>query len=195
MPRLAVLVEVVVTAALFVVQVGFPRGGDAAVARRVMELVAMPGSGMPAMTGDQASWLSGRLEQLMRARTRGRAGRDDFLNAVSQLKQSGAAESRPLCRGGRTLCDVADELGALMRQERLGSSDANRRVRDRLVRMGQVRAAGAPEAEVQRLAREAVARGELAPDQGESRREVRQRMEVLVEDLVESVGAAGSHWL
>ncbi len=184
--RMMVMFEAAIVAAVQVVPGDVAPGRQSVDAQAVTEAVAMPGTELRAMTHGQACWLAGCVERVMREQTFGSAGSGQFAVALSALRRSGTAASRPVCRGGRTLGAVAGELGRLMREQRCGCSVPDRRVAACLEQLQRARASGVREEEVQRLARAAVARGDLAP----ARPDLKRQMEVLVREMVDGVGLA-----
>jgi len=185
--RIVVIAEIALVLASLVAHVQMSQEKTEAAGLSVMDAIAMPGTELRAMSCGQACWVAGRVERLMRARSRGTAGREEFVAAVSMLRESGAAGSQPLCSGGRTLSEVARELGRLMREQRCGCAGPNQHVAATLKRLSQARAAGVPEQEVQRMAREAVARGELTPGRPGTGQQLRKQMDALVQEMVEAV--------
>jgi len=184
--RSVVVMEVVLAAAL-IIGAAAPGGrSEAMTAREARQAVSLPGSGLLAMTDAQARWLATRIGEQVEQRSGGRAGLQEFLSTVREMRSTSSAWTARVFSGGRTLAEVLRELGGLMQAEqRLGRDGRCRRIAECVGRLRAARDAGAPEEQVQRLAREAAERGDLAvvPDEECSR--VREEMCGLIAVLVE----------
>jgi len=187
--RIVAVTEAALVAALVFASVDLVQDRNRTSAQGVVEAMAMPGTELRSMNCGQACWLAGVLDGMVREQTNGVAGKEQFLAAMMQLRMNGAALSEPVCSGGRTLAQVACELGRLMKVQRSGCRDASQQVASCLERLRKARASGATEEEVQALARQAVADGELAPGRPKAG-ELRQQMQGLVRDMVAGVRTA-----
>jgi hypothetical protein len=156
----------------------------AAEADRVKDVVAMPGTGLSAMTPQQAAELARCVEKVL-AGSGQKMGLDQFVNGFREMRRTGAARERHVCTGGRTVEDVCREMGKVMlRQQELERQGRASQVANFVDKLHKARENGVPEVEVQKMARDGLRRGKLSLCASVECERMQRRLDDLVRQLV-----------
>jgi len=128
--RAVVVLEVIVAAVLVVGTAQNAGARKANLAADVRDAMAMPGTGLCAMSDAQALDLARRAERLLDEGQEG-YGLGEFLSTVRLMKRTGATASVRVYEGDRSLLAVCRELGDVMlRQQRQRSVMSEERIDD-----------------------------------------------------------------
>ena len=184
--RIVVVLAAVLAGVVAVNEFHAAQAGRVDAAVSVREALAMPGTGMCVITEAQSATLAAAISRKLARATGGQVGLDDFVARVRLLKRTGGARVERLYPDGRTLRDVCVEMGRLMLlDQRLARDGRRAQVTQVLKELRAARARGVPESGVQAMARRALSEGWLAPGAPDQRRQVRQELDGLAQQLVD----------
>lgn len=182
--RTVLLTEMLMAAAVVVGVVRPLQERRTAMGEQVHEALAIPGTGLGAMTDAQAVRLATRIDEQMRMRFGTRRGLESFLHTAELMAQSGTMNTLRVYDGNRTFGDVLIVLGRLMREEQR-LSQGGQRSAAAIKRLVTARGSGVPDEKVHRMSREVERREELATVAAADLRQVQKQIDDLVRVLVE----------
>lgn len=132
--RVLVVIELIVAGVVVVGQIEAGRAERSEMVNEIRAVLAMPGTGLCAMTDAQARDLTGRIERQLAGSHRG-YGMSEFVATLKLMRRTGAATTVHIYDGDRSLLTVCRELGDLMlRQQRQRTITGDRRI-DELVQV------------------------------------------------------------
>jgi len=149
--------------------------------------VAMPGTGLAAMTPEQSTRMVCRVNELLTGNPRDASRLDEFTSTMRAAKQTEDACLRRVASRGRTVKGVCREIGVLLlRQQTLEREGRKPQLAASLRQLVEARRKGVSEERVQAMAREAVANNELSPGADEECRSIQERLDELTGQLVKA---------
>ncbi|MEO0073494.1 MAG: hypothetical protein ABIK43_02375 [candidate division WOR-3 bacterium] len=114
--RVLAVIELIVAGVLMVGQFETERAERSAMIEDIRHALAMPGTGLCAMTDAQARDLTGRIERQLAGSCRGYT-MSEFVATLELMRRTGAATTVRIYAGDRSLLAICRELGDLMLRE------------------------------------------------------------------------------